>query len=167
MRDETIGADPKLLSALGALIVQRLTLAEPVAEAKWVAGRPISDPSREQTVIDGEVELAKDQRIDPALVARVFRAQIEASKAVQHRLFAQWAQDPSSAPTSAPDLTAIRTELDAIDAALVMAIGAVTTVLGSPKEGSAAALERGRASAGLDSLHGEPAHTDWLGFAVS
>lgn len=154
------------LDKVGTLIVQRLELADPVAQSKWLSGKAIDDPAREQTVIDDAVARAQQQKIDPALVTRIFRAQIEASKVVQRGLFDQWKQQPATAPTTAPDLTAIRPELDAIGSALVAALGDVASDASAPGCRAAADAERKQSSASLDDLHRSGVDSAWQTFCA-
>ncbi|MCS5524648.1 gamma subclass chorismate mutase AroQ [Curtobacterium flaccumfaciens pv. oortii] len=158
---------PRPLEAVGSLVTQRLALAEPVAESKWLSKKPISDPAREQVVIDEAVALAKRQGIDPELVSRTLRAQIEASKVIQRGLITRWAHDPASAPTNAPDLASVRPKLDAIDNALVTAIGTVAHAAAEPRCSSLVDAERSASYAGMDSLRRKAVHTAWATFCAA
>ena len=97
----TASADP--LGALLAAIDERLALMPLVAEAKRASGGPVDVPEREQRVLDAAVKSVRGAtartagaeadatRADPADPAReravrsLFRAQIEAAKAIQRR----------------------------------------------------------------------------------
>jgi chorismate mutase len=155
------------LDAVGDLVLRRLALADPVAESKWLSGKPIADPAREQAVVDEAVALAQQQGVDPALVSRVVRAQISASKVVQRGLVNHWAHDPWTAPTTAPDLSTIRPQLDAIDTELVAAIGSAQTVTRDPRCPHIVDAERKRLAVGLDSLHRKGIHVAWAGFCAA
>lgn len=111
-----------------ALVAERLSLATPVAQYKWLNKKPITDRAREQQVLSDVVGRAKRQGIDPAFAHDFFGDQIEASKMVQEQLFAQW--HASGAPkTAAPDLaTDVRPKLDRLDATLIQALSRVTPV---------------------------------------
>jgi chorismate mutase len=152
------------LSAVSALVSRRLALADPVAASKWLSGRPISDPAREQAVIDAATALARQRGIDPAFVTRVMRAQIEASKVVQKGLFVRWTHNPASAPKTAPDLTSIRQQLNDIDDALVTAIGDAADVADSPRCGHVVDAARSEAYPGFDALHRKAIHVAWADF---
>ena len=111
-----------------ALVAERLSLATPVAQYKWLNQKPITDRPREQQVLSDVVARAKGQGIDPDFAHDFFGDQIEASKMVQEHLFAQW--HASGAPkTAAPDLaTDVRPKLDRLDATLIQALSRVTPV---------------------------------------
>jgi chorismate mutase len=155
------------LDAIGDLVLRRLVLADPVAESKWLSGGPIADPAREQAVVDEAVALARQQGVDPALVSRVVRAQISASKVVQRGLVNHWTHEPWTAPTTAPDLSTIRPQLDAIDTELVAAVGVVQTLPRDPRCAHLVDAERKRLDVGLDSLHRKGIHVAWAGFCAA
>ncbi|WP_135453404.1 chorismate mutase [Mycobacterium sp. DL99] len=111
---------------------QRLQTADPVAANKFRTGGPIEDPRREQQVIDATTAEAGSRHIDPAYVGQVFRDQIDATVAVEDGLFAQWKLDPGTAPTSAPDLAASRTAIDALNHTMVNEIADQWPTLHSP-----------------------------------
>ncbi|PPH25309.1 chorismate mutase [Rathayibacter toxicus] len=155
------------LAETGALVVQRLALADTVAQSKWLSGKPIDDSEREQAVIDSAVAAAQKQGVDTALVTRFFRAQMDANKVVQHGLFARWMQEPGSAPTTAPDLAAIRPQLDAIGKAMVTALGKVTKVTTAPECHTVVNTERTKSAASLDALHGAGVDAAWATFCAT
>jgi len=163
-RATTSQADADRLRPVGDLVVSRLALAEPVAESKWLSGKPIADPTREQAVIDAGVARARAEGVDPDLVERVLRDQIAASKLVQRGLFTRWTHDPSSAPTTAPDLTAVRTQITQIDDDLVDRLAAVTPVASEPRCAHAVVTERQRVEPGLGSLQRKGLHVAWSSF---
>ena len=95
---------PALLAALDA----RLSLMPAVAEAKRRSGAPVEDPEREQRVLAAAIESIQTkppaQKFNPSEERRkalllLFRAQIEAAKAVQ---VATLAQPPSPEFEDAP-----------------------------------------------------------------
>ena len=113
-----------LVDTLLALVVRRLEVAETVAAAKWSSGRPVEDRAREAAVVAAAAARARRAGIDATFVCRVMAAQIEASKIVQRGLLARWRDEPGSAPTSRPELSGVRSTLDAIDEELVAALAA-------------------------------------------
>lgn len=163
----TVVSQRDRLSAISALVLRRLLLADPVAESKWVSGRPISDPAREQAVVDAAVARATQRGIDPAFVTRVVRAQIDASKVVQRGLFVRWTHDPETAPSTAPDLATIRQQLNAIDDALVDSLGDAEDVAATPRCSHAVDAARSQSYAGIDALHRKAVHTAWNTFCVT
>ncbi|MCS5487782.1 gamma subclass chorismate mutase AroQ [Curtobacterium flaccumfaciens pv. beticola] len=160
----TVGTDTGRLSGVGDLVVSRLALAEPVAESKWLSGKPIADPAREQAVVDAGVARARAEGVDPDLVTRVLRDQIAASKLVQRGLFTRWTHEPWSAPTTAPDLTAVRTQITQIDDDLVDRLAAVAPIAAAPRCAHAVDAERHRVESGLDSLQRKGLHVAWSSF---
>jgi len=110
---------PVRLDGLTELVIRRIEVGDEVAASKYFSGKPVEDPVREQQIIDSVRQSAVQLGIDPDSTADFFRAQIEASKVVQRGLLARWAADPSSAPTSGPDLDAVRQELDELTTGLL------------------------------------------------
>ncbi|SKA99127.1 chorismate mutase, putative [Agreia bicolorata] len=154
------------LDPIGSLVAQRLALATPVAQSKWLSRKPITDAAREQAVVDEAVAVATKDGVDPALVERVIRAQISASKVVQKGLFTTWKHDPEAAPTTAPDLAAIRPQLDSIDTALVTAIGDASAVANDSRCSHAVDTERDRTYPGMDSLERKAVRVAWASFCA-
>jgi len=115
-----------------ALVAERLALATPVAQYKWLNNKPITDTPREKQVLSDVVGRASTQGVDPAFARAFFADQIEASKLVQQQLFDQW--HASGAPKApAPDLAAdVRPKLDRLDATLIQALARVTPVHNAP-----------------------------------
>ncbi|MBF4633978.1 gamma subclass chorismate mutase AroQ [Agreia pratensis] len=159
--------DADTLDPIGSLVAQRLALATPVAQSKWLSGKPITDPVREQAVVDEAVALATKDGVDPDLVARVVRAQISASKVVQNGLFTEWKHNTQTAPTEAPDLATIRPQLDSIDTALVTAIGDASAVANDARCSHAVDSERDRTYPGMDSLERKAVRVAWASFCAS
>ena len=79
-------------TALLASLDERLALMPSVAETKRILDRPVEDRAREEKVLSAAAQgvaqaadAAGRERPDPAVVRRLFRAQIEAAKWVQTR----------------------------------------------------------------------------------
>jgi chorismate mutase len=108
------------LQPLVATSARRLLIAERVALAKWDSGGPVEDTAREAQVIASAVRDGESRGLDPTSVANFFKAQIEANKAVQYSLLADWRRS-GRAPAHAPINLAltIRPELDQIQMALM------------------------------------------------
>jgi chorismate mutase len=107
------------LQPLVELSARRLVLAEQVAFAKWDSHTSVEDPSREAQVIVSAVKESEFRGLNGAFVSKFFRAQIEANKAVQYSLLANWYR-AGRAPDHAPvDLAnTIRPKLDQLQTAL-------------------------------------------------
>jgi len=113
-----------------ALIEERLQLAEDVARYKWNVHGKIDDPAREQAVIRGMGQQATRRGLPVAWAERFFRAQIEASKAAQRALFAEWRQARTTRFDNAPDLAGTtRPKLDALTVKLTTALAAASPQL--------------------------------------
>ncbi|WP_052395884.1 gamma subclass chorismate mutase AroQ [Kutzneria sp. 744] len=94
------------------LAARRLLVSDRVAAAKFGTGKPIDDPVRERQALADVRAHAAGLGLDADRAVRFFEDQIAASKVVQRGLFARWREHPAEAPTSAPDLAAVRAELD-------------------------------------------------------
>ncbi|MFE2642659.1 chorismate mutase [Streptomyces nigra] len=144
------------LGPLTALVIERLLVSDQVAASKFGTARPIDDPAREQQVLD-EVRLqAGPLGLDPDATVSFFRDQITASKVVQKGLFTRWTAHPDEAPTTRPDLTKIRTQLDQITAELLQELKATRNLCNSALSCNlqlALATQSGIAVKGLDKLH--------------
>jgi chorismate mutase len=104
------------------LAAQRLATADLVAAAKWGTDSPIDDPAREQQVLDNVAAQARQLGADPDEIRVIFRDQIEANKIVQRGLFQHWTDHPDQAPTTKPDLSVVRQEINRVTGALVEAL---------------------------------------------
>jgi chorismate mutase len=104
------------------LAAERLATADLVAAAKWGTDSPIDDPAREQQVLDNVAAQATQLGADPDEIRVIFRDQIEANKTVQRGLFQRWTDHPDQAPTTKPDLTVVRQQINRITSALVQAL---------------------------------------------
>ena len=108
------------LQSLVETSAHRLNLAQEVAYAKWDNGTAVEDPPREQHVIASAVAEGKTEGLDPAVVSRFFRAQIEANKVVQSSLLSGWHKAGKAPDHQAKDLTTtLRPQLDAIQKQLI------------------------------------------------
>jgi chorismate mutase len=124
---------------------RRLDLAREVAFAKWDNGTAVEDPPREEHVIASAVAEGKTEGLDPAVVSRFFRAQIEANKAVQSSLLSTWHKAGKSPDHQTKDLTTtIRPQLDEIQKQLIEELGSTASVRAS----SACRLDLGKAVSG-------------------
>jgi len=123
-------ADSSLTNVV-ALVSQRLALAEPVAHWKWAHGQPIDDTPRERQLLSEVTTRARSAGIDPDFAQAFFQDQIDASKAAQRALFAQWKHVPPTGP--APDLkTVVRPQLDQLTQRLISALVQVEPVRATP-----------------------------------
>jgi len=142
-------------TTLVGAVSDRLATADTVAASKWSSHGAVEDPAREQVVLDAAAAGAKARGLDPALVASVFRDQIQASKVVQYGLLEDWTAEPAGAPAAAPDLASIRPVLDGVTPRLLDALAATSTARtdGSCTAQRGSADEQAVTSRGWDALH--------------
>jgi chorismate mutase len=97
------------------LVVQRLTLAQDVAAAKYDSGVPIDDPVRELEILESAAHALKARGPRQRIVIQFFRDQIEANKVIQRELHQRWRRHPEESPAANPDVVAeLRLKLDKI-----------------------------------------------------
>jgi cyclohexadienyl dehydratase len=138
---------------LVALLARRLELMPQVAAHKWRHGQPIDDPEREAVVIAEAAELALRHGLEPETVATLFRAQIDAAKAVQAYWIEAWRGDRAEPPAAADLAAEIRPELSRLGESIVAA-AAVESRTGAahPFRSAPASSPLGHI-AGLDDAH--------------
>ncbi|WP_258052510.1 chorismate mutase [Streptomyces sp. Ru73] len=151
------------LRPIAQLSAERLATADLVAAAKWGTDSPIDDPARERQVLDAVAQRARELGADPVRTVAVFRDQIEANKIVQRELHRRWTADPSQAPTTRPDLTEVRAEINRINEGLVRALADSAAARRAPSCGPVLTA----ASAGVvRDGHLDPLHTVALARAL-
>lgn len=123
---------PSPLTALVDSAAVRLQTADPVAASKWITKGSIEDPARVEQVGAAVTTDAVAAAVDPRYVRQVFTDQIAATEGVEYGRFSQWKLDPAAAPATAPDLSASRSAIDALNKAMVTEIAAQWQVLRSP-----------------------------------
>lgn len=105
---------------LYTLVDARLELMKEVAAHKWHKGLAIEDEAREAVVLDRAVTQALRHGLTTASSRRLFAAQIDAAKAIQHHWFEVWRD--GAGPPGAPDLQEeLRPELLRLGDAIVAA----------------------------------------------
>ncbi len=124
--------EPGALTNLVAAAAERLQTGDPVAASKWLTKGNIEDPERVAQVRTAVTAQAVAAGVDEDYVWQVFSDQIAATEAIQHSRFAQWKLDPAAAPTDAPDLSASRAAIDALNRQMVAEIAAQWQLLRSP-----------------------------------
>ena len=123
---------PSPLTALVDSAAVRLQTADPVAAFKWIAKGSIEDPARAGQVLAAVTADAVAAEIDPDYVRQVFADQIAATEGVEYGRLSQWKLDPAAAPATAPDLSASRSAIDALNKTMVTEIAAHWQLLRSP-----------------------------------
>jgi chorismate mutase len=123
---------PGALFALVDAAAQRLQTADPVAASKWLTNTAVDDPARVRQVVAAVTSAATANHIDPGYVRQIFNDQINATDAIEYTRFAQWKLDPGHAPTAAPDLSASRSAIDALNRQMVSQLALHWELLHSP-----------------------------------
>ena len=129
LADDTSNSEP--LYELVDAATQRLQTADPVAATKWLSGAAITDPARVQQVLEAVSADAQSAGIPSDYVTTAFTGQINATEAIQYNRFSAWKFDPTTAPLSAPDLSASRSLIDDLNHRMVNLIAADWPVLDS------------------------------------
>jgi cyclohexadienyl dehydratase len=112
------------VSALYALMQERLSLMPAVAAHKWRSGEPIEDLDRERVVLAAAIADGLHFGITRASSTRLFEAQIAAAKAVQGHAFEAWQGGAPLPP--ADDLVAVlRPRLSALGERILAGAGAL------------------------------------------
>jgi chorismate mutase-like protein len=105
--------DRAQLDKLVELVIQRLSLAQDVAAAKYTSGKPIDDPIRELEILQLAARALNGLGLYQRIGMQFFRDQIEANKVIQRELHHRWNRHPEEVPAAKPDLPAeIRPKLD-------------------------------------------------------
>jgi chorismate mutase len=120
------------LTALVDAAAVRLQTADPVAAAKWLSKGSIEDRARADQVLATVTADAVSAGIGADYVRRVFADQINATEAVEYGRFSEWKLNPSAAPTTAPDLSASRSAIDALNHTMVAEIASHWQLLHAP-----------------------------------
>ncbi len=144
---------PTDLDALVDLSARRVQLADAVATSKHASGKPVEDPAREAEQLSSLVDRAARLGLDAHSARDFFRAQIEASKLVQYRLLSNGAAKEGR--QAAPELQAIRDDLDTITAGMLRLLPRVASMLRGTEcyTRLASAIEPTTARRHLDDLH--------------
>jgi chorismate mutase len=122
--------DTTAVNRLLGLIKERLDVAPEVARTKWNTKAPIDDPLRDKQIIDGVAIAATEYGLDPQVASTFFIAQIEASKAVQNALHAEWTAKRQPPFAKVADLGKdIRPVLDRLTPAMTRALLEALSVL--------------------------------------
>ena len=152
-----VGSANQPLLALVDLAARRVQVADVVAASKWGTDAPIEDPLREQAVLASAAAKSAQLGIDPAVTVQVFTDQIDANKAVQYTLYAQWSDHPGKAPAVRPDLAQVRPILDQITDELLAQLKATQRVRADRACTARMADARHRAERAhaLDQVHGK------------
>lgn len=108
------------------LMTMRLNLMHDVARWKWNNNRPVSDPQREEQLLDRLDDQAQAAGLDRTLARTFFEAQIEAAKVIQQADFDVWQSENRPPFEEAPDLkTELRPQISKLSEQLVAQLAAL------------------------------------------
>jgi cyclohexadienyl dehydratase len=114
--------DETAVARVLASVDARLALMPQVAAAKWLAHDAVSDPAREQALLERNTAAAAALGLAPAPARELLALQMRFAREAQQRLHAQWRQSGCNACEPPPDLAAVRQRLDALGAVQLRAI---------------------------------------------
>ena len=130
---------PELCRAVRPLVdtsAHRIEIARQVAFAKWDSHRAVEDQRREEDVISAAVAHGVARGLDIELVARFFKAQIDANTFVQYALLSEWCRLGNAPQHPQFDLSrTIRPELDTIQSRLIDELAPIRNLRRSPSCG--------------------------------
>jgi chorismate mutase len=122
--------DTATVDRLLGLIKERLDVAPEVARTKWNTKAPIEDLPRDKQIIDEVAKAATEYGLDPHVAGTFFIGQIEASKAIQKALHAEWTAKRQPPFAEVADLGKdIRPVLDRLTPAMMRALAEALPVL--------------------------------------
>jgi cyclohexadienyl dehydratase len=104
------------------LMQTRLSLMRAVAAWKYANNAAVTDPAREQRVLDASVAQAQQLGIEPASARDLFAVQIRIASDVQEHFIATWRKQGGNAERVRDLNQELRPELDRIGAELLQAI---------------------------------------------
>lgn len=119
--DPVVGA---IATRMTDAVKDRLAIMPDVAYVKYVQKLPIDDAVREKATTAAFVKSTTEGGVPPSFAGQVMDAQIQAAKAVQRSLIAQWSTGVTAPPTGPPaDLAnELRPRIDDATEALATAL---------------------------------------------
>lgn len=124
--------DKTAVARVLATVDARLALMSQVAAAKWLAGDAVSDPAREQAVLERNATAASALGLATTPAGELLALQMRFARETQQRLHAKWRRHGCDACEPAPDLAAVRRRLDALGAEQLRAIHLAAPALAAP-----------------------------------
>lgn len=111
-------------------IQQRLELMPDVARFKWNNKRPVSDPEREEQLLNALTKRATEHGISAGLSRRFFAAQMAAARQMQERLIADWKDKNTEPFENVPDLANdLRPRIDKVSEAMLDSLATLEPAL--------------------------------------
>lgn len=105
---------------LASLIIERLEMAELIAEIKWNATQPIDNPEEEAAFMQRILTKAEPLSLDKNLVTEFFAAQIEASKMIHIEKFQAWVVEGVHKHAATSDLDILDKRMQEIDKEILL-----------------------------------------------
>ena len=124
--------DETAVARVLATVDARLALMSQVAAAKWLAGDAVSDPAREQAVLERNATAASALGLATTPAGELLALQMRFAREAQLRLHAKWQRHGCDACEPVPDLATVRQELDALGATQLRAIHLAAPALAAP-----------------------------------
>ena len=124
--------DEAAVTAVLATVEQRLALMPQVAAAKWRTREPVSDPAREQALLERNATAAAALGFAAAPARTLLALQMRFAREAQQRLHATWQHTGCDACEPPPDLAAVRQRLDALGARQLRALHLAAPALAAP-----------------------------------
>jgi len=124
--------DETAVARVLATVDARLALMSQVAAAKWLAGNAVSDPAREQAVLEHNATAASALGLATTPAGELLALQMRFAREAQLRLHAKWQRHGCDACEPVPDLATVRQELDALGATQLRAIHLAAPALAAP-----------------------------------
>jgi chorismate mutase len=103
-----------------------------VARWKWNESQPVSDPKREQELLEKVVERGRSRGLDPELVRAFFAAQMEAARAIQQADFERWKAQNQQPFSDVISLSVLRKQIDTLNEELIEALARMSHQLKNP-----------------------------------
>jgi len=124
--------DETAVARVLASVDARLALMPQVAAAKWLARDAVSDPAREQAVLERNAGAVAALGLDAIPARELLALQMRLAREAQQRLHERWQGSGCNACDPPPDLAAVRQRLDALGAAQLRAIHLAAPALAAP-----------------------------------
>ena len=117
-------------SGLGSAVADRLALIPDVARHKWNTGAAITDPEREQRLIQTAIVKGRQIGIPDQVTRAAIEAQIAASKQMQEELIQSWSKTGEGPFVSVPDFAEeTRPRIEEATDQLIRELGAALSIL--------------------------------------
>jgi chorismate mutase len=125
------------VSGLRSAVADRLALIPDVARHKWNTGAAITDPEREQRLIQTAIVKGRQIGIPDQVTRAAIEAQIAASKQMQEELIQSWSETGEGPFVSVPDFTEeTRPKIEEATDQLIRELGAALNILNTCDSGT-------------------------------